>query len=271
MRWTDYADHLVGLGLSPKTITAYVRWVRGADDWLTSEGSSLAEATATHIAAYVERCVPNSHSSRGHAATAFRYYWEHVGREKPPVRAVRVPPQPEMVCRAIDDDDARYVVKVALGWWPEGTVVLCGLYLALRRFEIAKMEWERFAPDLSMYTVTGKRDKTATLPVHPILQDELSSRRGSSRWVFPGRFEGRHVTPATVWNWTEMVGKAAGIDHLTPHELRHTALTTANDNLGDLRAVQTFARHSKPSTTAGYTRTTQQRLREVSDSLDYLR
>jgi integrase/recombinase XerC len=270
MRWAGFADYLIGLGLSPKTVTAYVRWVRGVEGWLSQRGTSLAEATATDIAAYADARIPNSHASRGHAATAFRYYWEHIGRERPPVRAIRVPPQPEMVCRAIDEAAARDVVKVALGWWPEGTVVLVGMYLALRRFEIAKMEWSRFDDSLELYTVTGKRDKTATLPVHLMLRSELAGRQGRSRWVFPGRFDGRHVTPATIWNWTQMIGRAAGMDHLTPHELRHTALTTANDKLGDLRAVQTFARHSKPSTTAGYTRTKQQRLREVSDSLDYL-
>ena len=57
---------------------------------------------------------------------------------------------------------------------------------------------------------------------------------------------------------------------MTTHRLRHTALTVANDTLGDLRAVQTFARHASPAQTAGYTRTRADRLRDVSDSLDYL-
>ncbi|KKK59417.1 hypothetical protein LCGC14_3034590, partial [marine sediment metagenome] len=71
-------------------------------------------------------------------------------------------------------------------------------------------------------------------------------------------------------DWTKRVASEAGIHEFTTHQLRHTALTTANDTMGDLRAVQTFARHKKPETTAGYTRTKQTRLREVSDSLDYL-
>lgn len=99
---------------------------------------------------------------------------------------------------------------------------------------------------------------------------ELEGRRTSSPFVFPGRFPGRPISPATVWAWTKQVGEAAGIPELEPHELRHTALTTANDSLGDLRAVQTFARHSDPATTAIYTRTRKQRLRDVSESLDYL-
>lgn len=88
--------------------------------------------------------------------------------------------------------------------------------------------------------------------------------------MFPGRFPDRHIAPATVWAYTRRVGQAVGIDNLEPHELRHTALAHANDILGDLRAVQTFARHSDPSTTAIYTRTKKKRLREVSDALDYV-
>jgi integrase/recombinase XerD len=174
-----------------------------------------------------------------------------------------------MVCRAITETEARDLVKASLGWWPEGIVVLVGLYLALRRFEIAKMEWGRFDETLKWYRVTGKYDKTNTLPVHPLLTGELDGHQ-TGRWVFPGRFDGRHVNPATIGVWVAVVGRQVGIPNLEPHELRHTALATANDVTGDLRAVQSFARHSKVSTTSGYTRTTTRRLREVSDSLDYL-
>ena len=135
------------------------------------------------------------------------------------------------------------------------------------REEIAAAEWSRFSDDMSWYTVTGKLDKTATLPVHQMLRDELAD--GGTGFVFPGRFGG-HVSPATIWDWTKRVAAEVGLHNFSTHQLRHTALTTANDSLGDLRAVQTFARHKRPETTAGYTRTKQTRLREVSDSLDYL-
>lgn len=270
MSWSAYTDYLVGQRLSPLTIRRYVRWLREADGWLRSQGSTLDTASATDIAEFAAECVTNSAASRRQASVALRHYWEMTDRDRPPVRAIRVPPTPDYECRAITEIEARDVVKVATGWWMEGTVVLAGMYLALRRFEIAKMEWSRFSDDLSWYRVTGKYDKTKSLPVHPHLRSELEGRQGGSTWVFPGRFEGRHIASATVWSWVERVGQAAGIPHLEPHELRHTALATANDTLGDLRAVQTFARHAKPQTTSLYTRTTKTKLREVSDALDYL-
>ena len=172
-----------------------------------------------------------------------------------------------MVCKALEPEEAESLVATARGWWPEGAAVLFGMYLALRREEIAKAEWDRFDDDLEWYTVTGKNSKTATLPVHPALADELAPRRGEG-WVFPGRFGG-HVCPATIWDWSKKVARAAGIETFTTHQLRHTSLTTALDNTGNLRSVMQFARHTKPQTTAGYTRTTKAQLVEVMEALDY--
>ncbi len=262
----DFADYLAGLGLAQRTADIYVRHVEAADNWLSDFHTSLSWASAKHVAAYAASQIVNSHSSRGQAAAAFRHYWDWIERRTPPVRAVRVPSQPRMVCRALEPDEAATLTRAALGWYPQGLAVLFGLYLALRRFEIAKAEWSRFDTNLEWYTVTGKGDITATLPVHPILRTELEP---TGRWVFPGRFD-QGVTPATVWVWTKEVAATVGLTEFTTHRLRHTSLATANDALGDLRAVQTFARHMDPAQTAGYTRTTAARLREVSDALDYL-
>lgn len=266
----DYEEYLVGLGLSGKSTRLYAKHIERAQQWIRfNTHTTLHWAGPSELADYAQT-LPASHATRGQVVAALKHYWEMLGRQNPPLRAVRVPPAPEMICRAIDQHQVRNLVKTAAGWWPEGGVVLVGLYLALRRFEIAKMEWSRFDDRLEWYTVTGKYDKTATLPVHPLLAAELDGRQDGSRWVFPGRYKGRHIADATVGAWVSEVGEYAGIDNLEPHELRHTALATANDNTGNLRSVQTFARHSKPQTTSGYTRTTATRLREVSDALDYL-
>ncbi len=115
--------------------------------------------------------------------------------------------------------------------------------------------------------MTGKNSKTATLPEHPALADELAERRGQG-FIFPGRF-GDHVCMATIWDWSKKVARVAGIETFTTHQLRHTSLTTALDGTGNLRSVMQFARHTKPQTTAGYTRTTKAQLRAVSDALDF--
>jgi integrase/recombinase XerD len=192
--------------------------------------------------------------------------------EAPPLRAVRVPPAPDMVCRALEPDEASRMVRVSVGWYPQGLAVLFGLGLGMRREEIAAAQWSRFDPRLEWYTVTGKGDRTRTIPVHPVVAAEVRRIRRIDRvWIFPGRVGMRdHASPATVWDWTRQVAEQAGVDGVTTHRLRHTALAEMNDQTGDLRTTQAFAGHRNPSVTAGYTRASARRLREASDSLSYL-
>ena len=271
MSYADYVDYLYGsVGLNPRTTEIYLAHVRKADAWFLKRGSSLGSARATEIVEYTRCCLKFTYSVRRQAAAAFKHYWESIDRISPPAKAVSVPSAPEMVARPLEPDQTRRLLDVALdAGYPKGTAVLLGLYLALRRTEIAVSEWERFDDRLEWYTVLGKNSKTATLPVHSVLRVELRDLR-SEGFVFPGRGRKRaFVSPATIWHWTRQLADRADIANFSTHVLRHTALTTANDTLGDLRAVQTFARHSRPETTAGYTRTRRDKLEEVSRALEF--
>lgn len=264
-----YEEYLISIGLAANTIRSYTSRVAQAERFMGKLGVTLAEASATQLAAFASH-LANTHALRAQMRCALKHFYEWQDRNQAPIRAVRVPPAPKMVCKAIEPDEARRLVGTARGWWPHGGAVLMGLYLGLRRFEIAKAEWHRFDDRMEWYTVTGKRDKTATLPVHPVLRSELEERRRVRGYMFPGRKGVReHVHDATIWMWTRRVFESAGLEPRPPHHLRHTALTTALDNTENLRSVMEFARHEKPQTTAGYTRTTAAQLRSVSDALDY--
>lgn len=254
-------EFLVLNGIDPRTIQIYSQVLKR----VIRAGLDIDQPEVMAVAEYA-RSTPNTHASRSQLRSTLKWYWQATGIDGP-ATAVKVPPQPLMVCKTLEDDEARAVEKTALSWWPEGAACLIALYMALRRTEIAQAEWRRFDEGLRWYRVLGKGSKTAQLPVNALLRSELEHRR-TDGYLFPGRF-GDHVTPATINNWIDRVGVAAGVGHLPPHRLRHTSLATANDRTGDLRAVQTFARHAKPETTAGYTRTTEKRLRDVSDSLGW--
>lgn len=264
----SFDEYLVSVGLKPMTVRAYLSVLARAQAVLEELGSDLKSASARDLAA-AAAATGDTHSSRGQLRCALKHFYMWQNRMDAPVGAVRVPPQPRMVNKALTADQAKSLLDTARGWWPEGGTVLFGLFLALRRAEIAAAEWERFDEGMEWYTVTGKGDKTATIPVHPLLREELEPRRGTG-WVFPGRKNVRdHTSPATIWDWSKKVAAAAGISTFTTHQLRHTALTTALDNTGNLRSVMEFARHERPQTTAGYTRTTKAQLQAVSDALIY--
>lgn len=179
----EFREYLTGLRFDDRTVAYYTRYVQRADTWLQDHGSCVDTCKATQLREWGSM-QPFSNSSRSQIVAALRHYWRWTGRTNPPSGAIPVPTRPEMVCRTLEDDETRDVVKVSLGWWPKGTVVLVGLYLALRRFEIAKMEWERFDATMEWYRVTGKRSKTATLPIHPVLRSELEAHQGDG-WLFP--------------------------------------------------------------------------------------
>lgn len=107
--------------------------------------------------------------------------------------------------------------------------------------------------------------------VIPHVQRWLAERPVESEYLFPGRpNHGRgHVSPATIWAWSNRFCDEEGLRRIGCHRFRHTALATANDNTGDLRSTQAFARHARPETTAGYTRSTEKGLRRVARAIDY--
>lgn len=263
----DTTAWLLALGLAPKTARLYARTIHAAERWCAEQSQDLA-TLAPELVVELAATKPLTHSSRTILRASLRHYWEHAGRENPPLRAIRVPPEPRHVCRALDEGDARILAKAARARGDrKGLAVILGLYQAMRREEIASMPWT-WLRDTGAIRVMGKGTKERRIPLHPVAAEALTWVPRSSDYVFAGRFGGP-VTPATIWAWVREVSAAAGVASIAPHVLRHTSLATANDNTGDLRAVQAFAGHSRPETTAGYTRAHSRRLAAVVASLDY--
>ncbi len=262
-------DAWAAAGLADRTIQLYMGAVRTSETWCKAHGYKLRTLPA-FAARELSETLPLTWSSRRRLRSALRAYWEAVGRRNPPLNAIRVPKKPQMHSRALYEEDAATLERTAREREDaQGLAVLLGLYLGLRRAEIAALRWSDFEPDFSWVTVTGKGDVTASLPVHPLLVSALQRfRSGSNDFVFPGRFGGG-VTPTTVWQWVKEVAEEAQLGPVTTHVLRHTCLTSANDATGDLRAVQFLARHARPDTTAGYTRVNTKRMLRAVLALDY--
>lgn len=266
------ADALVeaftAYGLSRKTIVTYLGSLRRADREL-----DVDTVGAVELRDYADT-LPMTRSSRALLRSALLAYWRVVGRLDGPAAAIVVPARARMRCRALDDPRAHALARAAVGRHDDkGLAVLFALYSGLRRNEIATLRWRQVDAE-GWVTIVGKGDVTRTLPLHPRLAGELEARRPDGRspaardWVFPGRWGGP-THPTTLWGWVRDVAREAGLTPVAPHVLRHTALATALDGCGDLRAVQELAGHARPETTAGYTRVTARRLLEAVESIDY--
>lgn len=263
----DFRGYLLARGLAPRSVREYDRAMAGAEAWFAAKGYQLETATAEQTAEFLA-AQPKTFATRNLLRAALTHYWRWAGHPDAPTEALRVPPKPRMVCRAVEPEDSTLLAKAARNRGDaKGLAVAIGLYLGLRREEIATLRWACFSGS-GWVTIMGKGERTRTLPVHPVLQELLAAHPRRGPYIFPGRLGG-HVCNATIWGWTLEVAAEAGLGHVSTHVLRHTALATANDATGDLRSVQEFAGHANPSVTAGYTRVTKKRLTAVMESLDY--
>lgn len=264
-----YEEYLVERGLDPKTIGIYkakIRTVLQLTDHYGWDINALLPSQARTIA----QAFPNTPSSRRQLRTSMKWWWE-MWEVRGPETAIRVPKAPRGQYRGLEDDEARLLAKAAVGWYPAGTAVLVMLYLGARNSECASLAWPNFTPQMDWVKIHGKHNKIRVVPVHPRLRLELRPHVGAYPYVFPGERGRSHVHTATVNNWVAEVCDAAGIRRVTPHQLRHTSIATMNDATGDLRTAQEFAGHSRPETTAIYTRTTAQKLVDAAlFSFDWL-
>lgn len=241
----------------------YMRWC----DWATGRGHDPHRPDPLAVRAWAAQL----HGSRETIAQA-RAVIGHLcdALEQPQVKTViPLPRKPRRGRRGLRRPVAVKLARQARISGLPGTAVLVGMFTAARVSEIACLEWDRI--DFNQQQVTLWRPKTRdwhTVPMNSALAAHLEERRTGERWVFPGRYGG-HLSPARIREWVAEVAEAAGIDKVTPHQLRHTAITEAYDRSKDLRAAQDLAGHTDPAQTATYTWTSEDAAIAAVESLDW--
>ena len=80
--------------------------------------------------------------------------------------------------------------------------------------------------------------------------------------------KGKRVIYRSIYEKIKKLGKKSGIGKIHPHVLRHTYLTRLYNVENDLRFVQDQAGHSSPTTTAIYTKTSNQARKRQVEALD---
>lgn len=131
---------------------------------------------------------------------------------------------------------------------------------ALRASEAAAVRIEDYADTLRGHRVlrlVGKGNKPATMPITiPVLRVLEACRGQRSEGPLVLRpSTGNPIDRRDVYRMVVRIAKVAGIPrHISPHSLRHAAITNALDAGVPLRDAQILARHADPRTTEHYDR-----------------
>lgn len=153
------------------------------------------------------------------------------------------------------------------------------VYCALRREELARLEMRHIQKREGRWVIAdlvGKRGRVRTVPIphaaKSALDDWLAAAGIESGFLFRQLLKSRRVLTApigawTVWKTVVTAAKAAGIDHLGPHDLRRSSAKFCRKAGGDIEQIQKLLGHEDVSTTVLYLGTKQEIRQAVNDAI----
>ncbi|MEX0836291.1 MAG: tyrosine-type recombinase/integrase [Nitriliruptor sp.] len=248
------------------TRTSYLQQLRRWFAWCAAHQIDPLDVERTHVELYMrwfERQVGSINTvCHGISVLAAFYRWlVQTGLlDTTPIAAVRRPSR---------DETPRHtrLTRHELADWLNAAETVGGsvhamacllLLNGLRVSEVCGIDIDDLAEERWHHTVIihGKGDKDATVPLAPRTRAAIEQATGDrdegplllNQW---GNRMSRNNAAAAV---ATLAAHAGITKRMTPHTLRHAAITAALNAGAHLRDVQDFARHADPKTTMRYDR-----------------
>ncbi len=275
-------------GASPHTVDAYRRDLEDFAAFLALRGRTPESATAEDIRDWLadldRRGLAPATVVRRLSAIRhwFRFlYLEGVRRDDPSLGVDR-PRSRRALPRYLSEEEVLALLEAAgRRAGEEGVRLRCMLELlyatGMRVSELVTLPLSALAEDLSHLRVRGKGGRERLVPLHAAARAALRAwleRRAAvggreSRFLFPSRARGGHITRQRVLQLLKELAVEAGIDpaRVSPHVLRHAFASHLLHHGADLRVVQTLLGHADIATTEIYTHLQPARLRAVVTAL----
>jgi len=130
-------------------------------------------------------------------------------------------------------------------------LMLCG-GLALRWREALRAAPEHWNQDTHTITLETKGRRFKQFPVPEGLEQTFRYLQRSGSGTFLQRAAGRKINGGALRHRWKKLTKAAGCEHLNPHDLRRTAAVSLYRETKDIIAVKAMLGHSNLNTTAYY-------------------
>jgi len=260
--------------LSDNTRRAYRRAI---EDFFDRTGLSLAEITREDMIVYrndlMTRYSPSTVALR--LSVLSQVFEEAKIRgmvEKNPLERLRRPKvAQDSTTEALTEKEAAAILSVCDRSTVKGArdyaLLKLMLYTALRRSEVCALRWGDIRQERGHWVlwVKSKGGKLRKVKLQvPVLRaiEDYFGRSGRKRReeapLFVATQHNRGEIPLSTNTIAQVVkrrAKQAGITKwITPHSLRHTAITLALDGGASVRQVQQLAGHADPKTTMRYDR-----------------
>jgi integrase/recombinase XerC len=272
--------------LSHHTLSNYRR------DLLTLQGFSQEQgksSPAELVEADIRQWVSQLHrrglagSSIQRSLSAARSFFNYLGREegrpRNPAASVQAPRRPRKLPKTLDADQVSKFLS-----FEEDSVIarrdraIAELFYSsgLRLAELAAIDTGDIDPHSRLLTVTGKGNKTRTVPVGAIALEaiqrwlearpQVAADADSTAALFTSN-QGLRISVRSIQARLKLQGRKAGMHQdIHPHMLRHSFASHMLESSGDLRAVQELLGHANISTTQIYTHLDFQHLAKVYDA-----
>lgn len=247
LHWLAFDRTLRAARRSPETIASYRQSL--ADLTMYHPGRDLADLSKVDIQNYLaerlERLKATTVGIRFRSLRAF-YNWAVSEEiiEASPMASLKEPKIDDVPPEIISDEDLITLLKSCSGntFEDRRDTAIIRLFCEPGSPRVAEMAGIKVA-DLDMrndrVTVTGKGNKTRTIPfgakTGQAFDRYLRERRKRRNADHPMLWLGVKVTVLTVSGITQMLARRsrqAGIGHIHPHQLRHTAAHVWQDNGG---------------------------------------
>ncbi len=181
------------------------------------------------------------------------------------------PPAPPPRDRYLTKDEARSLLRACIQ--PHLRLFIrLALQTAGRKSAILGLTWERvdFAHKRINLAIAGEqnRKRRATVPMSDQLREELLVAKEVSQTPYVIEYAGNRV--GNVKKGFALAVARAGLEDVTPHDLRHSAAVWMAEDGVSFEEIAQFLGHSSPKVTFQvYARFSPTHLRRASQSLDF--
>ena len=254
------------VGLSGKTIQNYKYIFNNLFDFVGKD--RIEKYVSKDIRKFLMNCKEkgNSQNTINTKINALRslFNWLHKQEiiEKNPLDKIEKPVAKYNSPTFLNHDEVERIREQAEGL---DMLIFEVLYSAgIRVSEFVNLDWKDISWDERTITVTGKGDKTRTVPVSTkafrLLKKEREIRKDNKPYVLKSR-ENNRMSRSSIYRRLKKLGKQANIDkQVSPVVMRHTFATHLLESGAPIDVVQNLLGHEYLETTQIYAETQQKNI-----------